>query len=128
MRPWLSIQVRISIFNVHCSPTDTAPAEKPKRVIPKSEWMNPRCKPKPNRDLYSDSEAYLEADLDAIVAPKKVDKGKARAVNLPNSVTEQELATRIQNYLCLDARYRPSNCSCRIGTIMPTYILYGYLL
>ena len=80
LRP--SSQVCISIFNVHHSPTDTAPAEKPKRVIPESEQMTTRCKPKPNRDPYSDSEAYLEADLDAIVAPKKVDKGKARAVNL----------------------------------------------
>ena len=88
MRPQLSIQVHISIFNVHHSPTDTAPAEKLKRVIPKSEWMTPRCKPKPNRDLYSDSEAYSEVDLDAIVTPKKVDKGKARAVNLPNSLNE----------------------------------------
>ena len=88
MRPQPSSQVRISIFNVHCSPTDTAPAEKLKRVIPESEWMTPRCKPKPNRDLYSDSEAYLEVDLDAIVTLKKVDKGKARAINLPNSLNE----------------------------------------
>ena len=68
MRPWLSSQVHISIFNVHHSPTDTAPAEKLKRVIPESEWMTARSKPKPNRDLYSDSEAYSEVDLDAIVA------------------------------------------------------------
>ena len=43
-------------------------------------------------------------------------------------VMEQELATRIQNYLCLDAHYRPFDCSCKIGPIMPIYILYGYLL
>ena len=99
MRPQPSSQVHISIFNVHCSPTDTAPAEKPKRVIPKSEWMTPRCKPKPNRDLYSDSEAYLEADLDAIVTPKKVDKGKARAVNLPNSLNEDPAPKVCHNFI-----------------------------
>ena len=88
MRPWPSSQVCISIFNVHCSPTDTAPAKKLKRVIPEPERMTPRCKPKPNRDPYSDSEAYSEVNLDAIVALKKVDKGKARAVNLLNSLNE----------------------------------------
>ena len=99
MRPRPSSQVRISIFNVHRSPTDTAPAEKPKRVIPESERMTPRCKPKPNRDPYSDSEAYLEADLDAIVAPKKVDKGKARAVNLPNSLNEDPAPKVCHNFI-----------------------------
>jgi len=66
--------------------------EEPNRVIPELEQKTPKCKSNANRDLYLDLEADLEADLevdlDAIVAPNKVDKGKAKAVNLPNSLNE----------------------------------------
>ena len=66
----------------------------------------------------------------AVVAAREgdgSDRPTLQTARLPG-VMEQELATRIQNYLCLDAHYRPFDCSCRIGPIMPTYILYGYLL
>jgi hypothetical protein len=39
-------------------------------------------------------------------------------------VMEQELATREQIYLCLDARYYSN----RIGLHMPNYLMNGYLL
>ena len=60
--------------------------EKPNGVIPELEQKTPKHKSNANRDLYLDSEADSEAesevDVDAIVAPNKVDKGKAKAVNL----------------------------------------------
>lgn len=49
------------------------------------ERATPKCQPKASRDLYSDSEVDSEADLEdlgAMVAPKKVDKGKSKAVDL----------------------------------------------
>ena len=58
--------------------------EKLNRVIPELEKKTPKCKSNADRDLYLDS----EVDVDAIVTPNKVDKGKAKAVNLPNSLNE----------------------------------------
>jgi len=58
--------------------------EKPNGVISELEQKTPKCKSNADRDLYLD----LEVDVDAIVAPNKVDKGKAKAVNLPNSLNE----------------------------------------
>jgi len=70
--------------------------EKPNGVIPELEQKTPKRKSNADRDLYldleADSEADLEADsevdVDAIIAPNKVDKGKAKAINLPNSLNE----------------------------------------
>jgi len=66
--------------------------EKPNGVIHELEQKTPKCKSNANRDLYLDLEADLEADsevdVDAIVTPNKVDKGKAKAINLPNSLNE----------------------------------------
>ena len=62
--------------------------EKLNGVIPELEQKTPKCKSNADRDLYLDPEADLEADVDAIVTPNKVDKGKTKAVNLPNSPNE----------------------------------------
>jgi hypothetical protein len=76
-------------LNVYCSPTDLAPTEKPNGVIPELERMTPKTpktpkhKSRADRGLFLDLEADTEADADAIVTPKKVNKGKAKAVDLP---------------------------------------------
>ena len=69
---------------MYCSPTDTTLTEKRKGVIPKSAQMNPKHKHRAGRVLSSDSEADSEAVVDALVTPKKVDKGKAKATTLHN--------------------------------------------
>jgi len=77
--------------------------EKLNRVIPELEQKTPKRKSNANRDLYLDLEADLEADLevdvDAIVAPNKVDKGKAKAVNLPNSLNENPTLKVCYNFI-----------------------------
>ena len=92
MRPWPTSQVRISILNVYSSPTDTELTEMPKGVIPELGQLTPKRKRKADRDPYLDLDADLDVDSDADVvtmaASKKVDKGKAKAINLPNSPNE----------------------------------------
>ena len=63
------------------------PTEKPKRVITESEQMSPKHKSKADRDLYLESEDS-EVEVDAVVAPKRVDKGKGKATDLSNSLNE----------------------------------------
>ena len=87
-RPWPSSQVRIIIFNMYCSPTDTALAEKQKGVIPKSAQTNPKHKHRAGRVPSSDSDEDSEAVVDAMVTPKKVDKGKAKATTLHSGLHE----------------------------------------
>jgi len=62
--------------------------EKPNGVIPELEQKTLKCKSNANRDLYLDLGADSDADVEAIVTSKKVDKGKAKAINLPNSLNE----------------------------------------
>ena len=92
-RPCPSGQVHISILNVHCSPTDMAPTEKLNGVAPELEQMTPKHKSQTDRDPYleseADLEANLEADLEVDVRPKKVDKGKGKAIYLPNGRNEE---------------------------------------
>ena len=75
---------------MYCSPTDTAPTETQKGVIPKSAQMNPKHKHKASRVPSSDedSDEDSEAVVDAMVTPKKVDKGKAKATTLRNGLYE----------------------------------------
>ena len=75
---------------MYCSPTDTVPTEKPKGVIPKSAQTDPKHKHRAGRvlSLDSDSDEDSEAVVDAMVTPKKVDKGKAKATTQRNGLHE----------------------------------------
>ena len=66
---------------MRCSPTDKAPTEKPRLVIHKSEPMAP----KPKADTDSDTDSGADANAGAMVTLKKMDKGKAKAIDLPNN-------------------------------------------
>ena len=89
-------RVCISILNVHCSHTDMAPTEKSNRVAPELERMTPKHKSQTGdpyleseADSEADSEANSEADSEVDVRPKKVDKGKGKAIYLPNGRNEE---------------------------------------
>jgi len=85
MRLWSLSQVCILLLNSQCSPTDTAPTEKPNAVIPESEPMT--LKPKPMTNRYTDSDLDLNGDASASTTftPQKVNKGKGKAVVLPDN-------------------------------------------
>jgi hypothetical protein len=69
---------------MQCSPTDKAPTENSRVVNPELEPVTP--KPKPNTDTNLGDNVDL--DVDTMVTLKKVDKGKAKAVNLPENLED----------------------------------------
>jgi hypothetical protein len=71
-------------LNVQRSPTDKAPTENPRAVNPESEPVTPE--PKPDTD--TDSGDNVDLDVDAMVTLKKVDKGKGKAVDLPENLED----------------------------------------
>jgi hypothetical protein len=83
-RPSSSSQVHISLLNVQCSLTDKAPTENPRAVNPKLEPVTPE--PKPNTDTNSGDNVNI--DVDTMVTLKKVDKGKAKAIDLPENLED----------------------------------------
>ena len=82
------LTVCILLLNLQCSPTDTVPTEKPNTVIPESEPMT--LKPKPMTDRHTDSDLDFDGDAgaSAMVTPQKVNKGKGKAVVLPDNHNE----------------------------------------
>jgi len=88
MRLWSLSQVCILLLNSQCSPTDTAPTEKPNAVIPESELMTLKANPMTNRHTDSDLDLNGDASASATVTPQKVNKGKGKAIVLPDNHNE----------------------------------------
>jgi hypothetical protein len=84
MRPWSSSQVCISLLNVQHSLTDKAPTENPRVVNPKSEPVTPKPKP----DTNTNSGDNVNLNVNAMVTLKKVDKGKGKAIDLPENLED----------------------------------------
>ena len=87
-RLWSLSQVCILLLNSQCSPTDTAPTEKPNAVIPESEPMTLKANPTTNRHTDLDLDLDGDAGASATVTPQKVNKGKGKAVVLPDNRDE----------------------------------------